>query len=172
MPRPSSRPTGAVWRLLEGWQAEHPLRPNQRQMARLFEISSSLLSNWKYMDSLMQTDDIKLVSEKTGIPFGEVAAAAAEDAPMARAAAANRRHLDVIYGDDTVVELKGAGAVGELEFAPEQVGVGASERRAARNTSSVGRALRRRQDEAGEASQEIVTETDEEIIDTDERPRR
>lgn len=126
MPRPSSRPTGAVWRLLERWSTEHPLRPNQAQMARLFGVSGSLLSNWKYCDSLMQTDDIALVAEKTGMEFERVAAAAAEDIPMARQAAARRRRPDAAWknadGSMTIVEVKGGGSVGSaIEDMSEQV---------------------------------------------------
>lgn len=46
----------------------------------MFGVSDSLMSNWKYMDSLMQTNDINTVAQKTGIPFAKLAQAASEDA--------------------------------------------------------------------------------------------
>lgn len=77
--RPSSKPTGAVWRLLSEWSANHPLRPNQSQMAGFFDISTSLMSNWKYMESVMQADEMELIAEKTGIDIALIARAVAED---------------------------------------------------------------------------------------------
>lgn len=91
MSRPSERPTGAVWRLLEEWSKEHELEPNQKQMAKMFGVSDSLVSNWKYMDSLMQPNDVNTVAQKTGIPVAELFAAAVEDAPIALQHAAERR---------------------------------------------------------------------------------
>ncbi|WP_426243773.1 hypothetical protein [Nocardioides sp. LHG3406-4] len=89
--RPSSKPTGALWRLLEEWASNHPLDPNQRQLAHLFGVSDSLLSNWKYMESAMQTDDMLRVSEATGIAFEVLAQAVREDSPHVQIAVAARR---------------------------------------------------------------------------------
>ena len=77
--RPSRKPTGAVWELLRLWSQEHPLHPNQTQMAGLFGVSTSLLSNWKFMESAMQPDDMRLIADKTGMDIGLIAAAVAED---------------------------------------------------------------------------------------------
>lgn len=79
--RPSEKPTGAVWELLLAWKQDHPLRPNQSQMAGLFGVSSSLLSNWKYMESRMQTDDMQNISDKTGIAYEDLARAVSADMP-------------------------------------------------------------------------------------------
>lgn len=89
--RRSDNPTGAVWRLLSGWSYAHPLRPNQTQMARVFGVSTSLVSSWKYMQSAMQTDDMLRVAEATGIPFAEIATAVSEDSPIVTAYIRDRR---------------------------------------------------------------------------------
>lgn len=83
--RPSNKPTGAVWRLLAEWSRNHPLRPNQTQMAGLFEVSTSLLSDWKYMQSVMQPDDMTLIAERTGIELALITRAVAEDKRSAEA---------------------------------------------------------------------------------------
>ena len=116
MPRPSERPTGAVWRLLEAWSEAHELNPNQKQMARMFGVSDSLLSNWKYVDSLMQTDDINQVSQKTGIPIGDLMAAAVEDIPVARKHVAARRVKGKTAGQ---LEREAGAGGGEASQAPE-----------------------------------------------------
>lgn len=79
--RPSEKPTGAVWALLDAWARNHPLKPKQSQMAGLFGVSSSLVSQWKYCESTMQPDDMARVSEETGIPYDELAQALREDMP-------------------------------------------------------------------------------------------
>lgn len=83
MPRPSDRPSGAVWRLLDEWRQAHPLNPNQRQLAGLLEVSDSLLSSWKLCQSVIQREDVDLIAERTGIKKALVQAAADEDLPAA-----------------------------------------------------------------------------------------
>lgn len=80
--RPTDKPTGAVWRLLREWSEEHPLHPNQQQMATFFEVSKSLLSGWKLRESVMQPDDMQRVSNLTGIPYSSLSEALREDMPF------------------------------------------------------------------------------------------
>lgn len=94
MGRPSTKPTGAVWRLLAQWADEHPLEPNQRQIANLLDVSTSLLSSWKYCESMIQSDDMLKLSQRTEIPYEQVAAAAAEDIPKVLEHTESRRRLD------------------------------------------------------------------------------
>lgn len=89
--RTSERPSGQVWDLLEQWRQAHPLKPNQTQMARLLGVSKSLISSWKYMESMMQTDDMKQVSKQTDIAFDDLARAAAADAEKVVEHLAHRR---------------------------------------------------------------------------------
>lgn len=81
MPRPSTRESGAIWRLLEEWSASHPLNPNQRQIAGLLEVSESLLSAWKLRQSVIQSEDIELIAKHTGFDEERVRTAAEEDKP-------------------------------------------------------------------------------------------
>lgn len=77
--RPSSKPTGAVWHLLSEWSDNHPFKPNQTRMADLFDVSTSLISDWKYMQSVMQVDEMERIAEVTGIELAIIARAVAED---------------------------------------------------------------------------------------------
>lgn len=83
--RPTDKTTGAVWRLLSAWSEEQrandPLhrRVTQGELANLFGVSVSLVSNWKYRESEMQTDEMRRGSKATGIPFDELSNAVRED---------------------------------------------------------------------------------------------
>jgi DNA-binding transcriptional regulator YdaS (Cro superfamily) len=79
--RPTSNSPGAVWRLLDDWAKAHPLKPNQNQLAGLIGVSSSLVSSWKYCQSMMQPDDMTTISERTGIAYDDLARAVREDTP-------------------------------------------------------------------------------------------
>lgn len=92
MGRRSTKPTGEVWRLLEAWAHEHPLKPNQTQMAGLFEVSDSLLGAWKYCESAMQTEDLVRISAKTNLSEDELSRAVRADMPAVVESNAARRN--------------------------------------------------------------------------------
>lgn len=78
--RPSEKSSGEVWRLLQEWSDNHPMkRVSQTQMAAMFGVSPSLVSQWKYREGRMQVDDIRSVSDATGIAYGDLAAAVDQD---------------------------------------------------------------------------------------------
>lgn len=107
--RPSDKPTGAVWALLASWSSRHALRPNQSQMAGLFEVSTSLMSDWKYMRSAMQTDDMLRVCESTGIPFVDLAEAVSLDSPTVSVHVSERRTGRVSSGQQRRRDVDQAG---------------------------------------------------------------
>lgn len=79
--RPTKNQPGAVWALLEEWARSHPLDPNQRQLANLLGVSDSLLSAWKYCQSMLQPPEMETISQQTGIKYDALARALREDMP-------------------------------------------------------------------------------------------
>lgn len=92
MSRPTTKQPGAVWALLDAWAREHPLDPNQRQIAGLLGVSQQLLSQWKFCQSTLQPDDMDRIARETGIPYAQLAAAVREDQPRVRDHISSRRN--------------------------------------------------------------------------------
>lgn len=86
--RPSDKPTGAVWRVLEEWAAREQERDDlkrrvtQMTMVERFGVKRSIISHWKYMTSRMQMDDLLRIVETTDITFDELSKALEEDEPF------------------------------------------------------------------------------------------
>lgn len=97
MPRPTRKPTGALWSLLDDWRAAEAERsvvghrPTQTEIARLLDVSDSLLGQWKYMEARVQTDQIRRISQVTGLDFAVVAEAAHRDLDAVVAHVESRR---------------------------------------------------------------------------------
>lgn len=66
-------------------------KPNQSQVAEMLGVSTSLLSNWKFMESAIQVDDLERISRITGLTYTELAQAAREDAGHVAAAVELRK---------------------------------------------------------------------------------
>ena len=113
MPRPTRKPTGALWSLLDDWRAAEAERsvvghrPTQTEIARLLDVSDSLLGQWKYMEARVQTDQIRRIAHVTGLDFGVVAEAAHRDLDAVLAHVESRRTSDApaIAADDQAVDL-------------------------------------------------------------------
>lgn len=97
VPRPTKKSTGALWALLDAWaerQRSESLvghKPTQVEMAHLFGVSDSLLGQWKFRETRVQTEDMERIARKTGLSFDEVMAAAREDLPAATRHVQHRR---------------------------------------------------------------------------------
>lgn len=85
--RPSERPSGAVWRVMDAWASRQQKadafnrRPAQLDMAKAFGVSKSLITAWKMMDSRIQVQDMVTIASRTDITYGELSVALAEDEP-------------------------------------------------------------------------------------------
>lgn len=70
--RPTNRKPTALWLRIEQWAQQQVFEPNQTQMAKYFEVSTSALSNWKYGDDVPTLPNLLMLADKTGIDLAEL----------------------------------------------------------------------------------------------------
>lgn len=76
--RPTSRPKTAFWLRIEAWMQEakeaDPLKRDvtQTDIAQALGVTSQAVTGWKLGPQVPTMENVKALSDYTGIPFGEL----------------------------------------------------------------------------------------------------